>query len=104
MTRAELEQVRAAVWLARLDCCGDPAKTHSACSCCGKYDAAKVILDAELAKPEAREWGVKKTERLHITHLTKENAVALLEHTPGGILVSRTKESRTPAGPWVPAE
>ena len=46
-----------------------------------------------------REWGVKNGAITHYP-FSKKNAIALLKHTIGGALVSRTKESLTPAGPW----
>lgn len=83
MTRAELEVLREDV-------------------AAGLNNLALLRIDAELAKPEAREWSVVWPSGYRDMYATRQHALDHLAHyDPPPLIVI---ESRTPAGPWERAE
>lgn len=81
MTRAELESLREDV-------------------AAGLNNLALLRIDAELARPEAREWRSVWPSGYAVTCQTKQDAEE--ERDLSGITICI--ESRTPAGPWERAE
>ena len=97
MTTAELAQVRAA-----LDTLIDIADGEGALNCANDERESLDILDAELAKPEAREWRVVVDDHSQCFWSEAEaNAAAdwLRTNDSGNVYV----DSRT-VGPWERAE
>ena len=94
MTKTEVEQVREALWY--VNQCAD-------CDSCNESSQkALAILDAELAKPEAREWRVVADDHSQCFWSEAEaNAAAdwLRNNDSGNVYV----DSRT-VGPWERAE
>lgn len=94
MTTAELAQVREALW--NVNDCAD-------CDSCNESSQkALAILDAELARPEAREWRVVVDDHSQCFWSEAEaNAAAdwLRTNDSGNVYV----DSRT-VGPWERAE
>ena len=94
MTKTEVEQVREALWY--VNQCAD-------CDSCNESSQkALAILDAELAKPEAREWRVVADDHSQCFWSEAEaNAAAdwLRTNDSGNVYV----DSRT-VGPWERAE
>lgn len=78
----------------------------------GRITSALAILDAELAKPEAREWGTRYIDSDATDGdlsggyaRTGEQARKLVLESPRQwALVWRVAASSTPAGPWEPAK
>ena len=104
MTRAELEQVRQLLQ-SSVDCCAC-LNAH------GIAEHQRMIdrIDAELAKPEAREWGVQFNDgreglddRVY-GFIDEIYCRWLVAQDPRRKLFSRSAESRIPAGPWEVAE
>ena len=76
------------------------------CAACSVVEAraAIAILDAELAKPVAREWGVKHRDGA-LYFVRADESRARLDCESGTFeLFCRTKGFSTPAGPWEPLE
>ena len=97
MTKTELEQVRKG-----LDELIDVADGEGALNCANRGRDALAILDAELAKPEAREWRVLVDDHSQCFASEAEaNAAAdwLRTNDSGNVYV----DSRT-VGPWERAE
>tara|TARA_R110000868_G_scaffold244840_1_gene501288 strand:+ start:321 stop:632 length:312 start_codon:yes stop_codon:yes gene_type:complete len=103
MTKTELEQVRAALTH------GHEFGLHVRHAAC---DKALAILNAELAKPEAREWrasmsGFKIGDPPGRVYSDHEEFSAMVSGWTEGNAPHHFKllmESRTPAGPWERAE
>ena len=97
MTRTELAQVREALWTLI-----DIADGEGALNCANDGRESLDILDAELAKPEAREWRVVvDAHRQCFASEAEANAAAdwLRTNDSGNVYV----DSRT-VGPWERAE
>ena len=136
MTRAELEQVRAALD-GLLEYIGGPKCEHeeterggtiwTICNQCGMefaddrggvpvvdnspYDEARIqleFLSAELAKPEAREWGIQFNDGDpiddQIYHMTESEVRQFAAFDSRRKIYSRTKPYQVPPGPWERAE
>lgn len=101
MTRAELEQVRA--WVergVRLEC-GE----NDDCDACMSGGVTLAMIDAELSRPEAREWRVTAIGNLTGNRLTPEPVASLEAAKQYAEELSSFRcviEYRTPAGPWEP--
>ena len=115
MTKAELKEVRKVLEI--------PSECSACCACAGHVRTAMRLLDAELAKPEAREWRVAHDvwrcprdgahelvatdcgELRQSQEDAKRDEARLLHAETGNYrcLNIRT-EFRTPAGPWERAE
>jgi len=97
MTRAQLDQVREALWTLI-----DVAEGEGALNCANSGRESLAILDAELAKPEAREWRVLAEDHSQcFTSEAEADAAAdwLRTNDAGSVYV----DSRT-VGPWERAE
>ena len=96
MTRAGLERVRAALADMREQYTPVEDMVPELASMLAKSDEALAILDAELAKPESREWRAVHRILGHV--FSGDCDIKLLPFRFWRI------ESRTPAGPWEPLE
>lgn len=106
MTRDQLHQVRDAFDGMAVCPCQEPE-----CADCAQYRAALAILDAELAKPEEREWrgwwGEPAPMGFQVTEPGTDREQAVVDMTqwcednPSFAKLVKL-ESRTPAGPWEP--
>tara|TARA_R110000868_G_scaffold281025_1_gene541434 strand:+ start:110 stop:412 length:303 start_codon:yes stop_codon:yes gene_type:complete len=100
MKRAELEQLRRVIDDARVVADEDGADLEN-------LVGALAILDAELAKPEAREWGVQFIDKRGLEDRVLQFDEEYARRFADGetcILFSRSAKFLTPAGQWECAE
>lgn len=103
MTREQIQQVRE--FLASIEATGELIGNEM----CRQLDAALAILDAELARPEQREWRAVPTttgdgepcRQSPWGFETRERAQKFADQRTEFTVVI---ESRTPAGPWEPQQ
>lgn len=109
MKRAELEQVRKSIEKL-IEFVNDKGAIYTAV----RGMEALALIDAELAKPEAREylqWGVQYNDMgpsglvdTEIYRNTEREAREIAANDPRRKLFTRTEVQGTPAGPWERAE
>ena len=103
MKRAELEQLRKVIDDARVVADEDGADLEN-------LVGVLAILDAELAKPEAREWGVQYNDDEvglvddGIYRFAESEARQIAAGDPRRKLFTRTEAHLVPAGQWECAE
>lgn len=72
------------------------------------HNAAKAIIEAELAKPEAREWGVQYNDEFEpapgIYRMSEHEVRSIAVGDSRRRIFTRTPAHQVPAGPWERAE